>query len=114
MYTNKVKAEFNRISHANGMIFDLFPGYKSLLTAAGFSDVHATQEVCPIGTWPKDKRLKEIGRYFRVQFLGGAVDGYSLALFTRFGGWSVAEVEVLLAQVRNEIKGGKMHVYTHW
>ena len=96
------------------MIFDLFPEFESLLHDAFFSNVDMHQEICPIGTWPKDRRLKEIGRYFRVQFLGSAVDSYSLALFTRFGGWAPAEVEVLLAFVRNEIKTNKMHVYTHW
>lgn len=108
------QAEFNRISHTHGMVFDMVPQFEGLLRDAAFSDVDLHQEICPIGTWPKDKRLKEIGRYFRVQFLGSAVDSYSLALFTRFGGWSPAEVEVLLACVRNEIKTNKMHVYTHW
>ncbi|KAK5678761.1 hypothetical protein LTS12_029401 [Elasticomyces elasticus] len=95
------------------MVFDMAPEFQGLLREAAFSDIDLHQEICPIGTWPKDRRLKEIGKYFRVQFLGSAVDSYSLALFTRFGGWSPAEVEVLLACVRNEIKTNKMHVYTH-
>lgn len=108
------QAEFNKISHSHGMIFDMFPNFEGLLRNAAFEKVEIMEEVCPIGTWPKDKRLKEIGRYFRAQFLDGAVDSYSLALFTRFGGWSRLEVEVLLAHVRDEIKSNKMHVYTHW
>jgi hypothetical protein len=108
------QAEFNSISHANGMIFDMFPNFKGLLHDGGFENVQIVEEVCPIGSWPKNKRLKEIGRYFRAQFLDGAMDSYSLALFTRFGGWSPLEVQVLLAHVRNEIKSNKMHVYTHW
>lgn len=76
-------------------------------------DVIATERPCPIGTWPKDKKLKEIGRFFKHQFINMAVDSYSLALFTRIGGWSEAETQVLLAGVRNEFKGNKMHLYTH-
>ncbi|KAL1982336.1 hypothetical protein VTN96DRAFT_1430 [Rasamsonia emersonii] len=112
-FTFKWIAEFNKISHSHGMIFDMFPNFEGLLRNAAFEKVEIMEEVCPIGTWPKDKRLKEIGRYFRAQFLDGAVDSYSLALFTRFGGWSRLEVEVLLAHVRDEIKSNKMHVYTH-
>jgi hypothetical protein len=95
-------------------VFDNFPKFQGLLDKAGFDTVRTHEEVCPIGTWPKNPRLKEIGRYFRVQFIEGAVDSYSLALFTRFGGWSTMETEVLLAHVRAEIKSNKMHVYTHW
>ncbi|KAF5864000.1 hypothetical protein ETB97_008935 [Aspergillus alliaceus] len=108
-----IHAEFNRISHANGRVFDLFPQFKGLLGDAAFTNIQVHQEVCPIGTWPKDSRLKEIGRYFRAQFLWGGVEAYSMALFTRFGGWSPEEVEVLLAEVRREVKGNKMHIYTH-
>ncbi|OJJ34531.1 hypothetical protein ASPWEDRAFT_185016 [Aspergillus wentii DTO 134E9] len=112
-YTRKWIAEFNRISHKNGLIFDLFPEYQGMLKEATFENINVVEQVCPIGTWPKDRRLKDIGRYFRLQFLEGAVDSYSMALFTRLGGWSKEEVEVLLAHVRTEIKENKMHVYTH-
>ena len=96
------------------MEFDLFPEFKNLLEAAKFEKVETSQEICPIGTWPKDPKLKEIGRYFRFQFLFGAVDSYSMALFTRYGGWSAEEVEVLLSHIRSEVKSNKMHIYTHW
>lgn len=112
-FTYKWIAEFNKISNSLGRVFDNFPAYQGLLDKAGFQTVRTHEEICPIGTWPKNPRLKEIGRYFRVQFLEGAMDSYSLALFTRYGGWSTVETEVLLAHVRDEIKSNKMHVYTH-
>ena len=92
----------------------MFPQYTSLLEAVGFINIQSHEEPTPIGPWPKNKRLKEIGLFFQHQFLEGAVDGYSLALFTRLGGWSEAETQVLLAGVRKEIKSNKMHLYTHW
>jgi hypothetical protein len=109
-----VQETFNQISHDLGRVFDLFPEYKNLLEDAKFENVQAHEEVCPIGTWPKDRRLKEIGWFFRTQFLESAIDSYSLALFMRYGGWSRAEAEVLFAHVRQEIKTNEMHVYTHW
>ncbi|KAK5269265.1 hypothetical protein LTR99_010103 [Exophiala xenobiotica] len=91
----------------------MFPQYSDLLKNAGFVNVQTDEKPTPIGTWPKNKRLKQIGLFFEHQFLEGAVDGYSLALFTRLGGWSEAETQVLLAQVRQETKSKKMHLYTH-
>lgn len=66
-----------------------------------------------MGPWPKDKRLKEIGRWFLLQFVESGLQAYSLALFTR-NGWTEAEVQVLLAGVRAELKQVKMHLYTYW
>jgi len=106
-------AEFHRISRGAGLDFDVFPQYAGLLQGAGFVNVRTQEEPTPIGPWPKDKRLKQIGVFFEHQFLEAAVDGYSLALFTRLGGWSKAETQVLLAQVRQEVKSHKMHLYTH-
>jgi len=92
----------------------MFPQYSSLLQSAGFVDVQAHEEPTPLGPWPKDRRLREIGIFNVHQFLEAAVDSYSLALFTRLGGWTEAETQVLLSHVREEIKSNKMHVYTTW
>jgi len=111
--TRKWIAEFHRISHGAGIEFDIFPQFTSLLQSADFINIESHEEPTPIGTWPKDRRLKEIGVYFRTQFIEAAVDGYTLALFTRFGGWTEQEAQVIIAHVRKEITSNKMHVYTH-
>ncbi|KAK5098609.1 hypothetical protein LTR70_002497 [Exophiala xenobiotica] len=111
--TNRWYTGFHQIARAHGLEFDPFPQMPDLLRQGGFINVLATERPCPIGTWPKDKKLKEIGRFFKHQFINMAVDSYSLALFTRIGGWSEAETQILLARVRDEFKGNKMHLYTH-
>ncbi|KKY18340.1 putative phosphoethanolamine n [Phaeomoniella chlamydospora] len=112
-WTYKWIEEFNNISHSNGMIFDMFPNFAGLLRGGRFENVEVFEQPCPIGVWPKDKKLKEMGRAFRASFLDGALDSFSLALFTRFADWTPEEVQVLLAHVREEIRSNKMHVYTH-
>lgn len=92
----------------------MFPKFDSLLRSANFTAVEAFEAITPIGHWPKDKQLKEIGIYFRHQFINAAVESYSLALFTRLGNWTEAETQSLLAHVRDEVKSNKMHIYTHW
>ncbi|KAK3389162.1 S-adenosyl-L-methionine-dependent methyltransferase [Podospora didyma] len=103
--------EFRRLSRPLG--FDITPKLPGLFKEAGFEDVELLQKVVPCGTWPKDPALKEIGRWFRVQFLEMAIEAYTLALFTRVGGWSNDAVQVLLALVRAELKSNKLHVYTY-
>jgi len=42
------------------------------------------------------------------------MEHYSLAMFTRNGGWRLEEIQVLLAKVRSEILSNKSHLYTKW
>ena len=84
-----------------------------MLEDANFAGVERHDRIVPLGPWPKDMQLKRIGACFRMQFLEMAIEAYTMALFTR-NGWSEAETQVLLAQVRHEIRSGKMHIYTYW
>lgn len=95
-----------------GQSWDISPDMPKIIEDALFENVNYTELFCPIGTWPKDPRLKEIGRYFRAEMVDSAVESYSLALFTRFGGWTSLEVQVLLAHLRKELLSNKMHIYT--
>lgn len=40
-----------------------------------------------------------------------AVEAYSLALFTRFLGWTVDRTMIMCAGVKSEIKDLKLHLY---
>lgn len=112
MATHKWLTEFRRLSAP--LKFDIAPEIPGMLKEAGFEDVEFTQKIVPMGTWTKDPKLKEIGRWFRVQFIEMALEAYSLALFTRAGGWSNEEAQVLFAKVREELKSNKIHLYTYW
>ncbi|KAI9879150.1 MAG: hypothetical protein M1830_009409 [Pleopsidium flavum] len=75
---------------------------------AGFTEIHHEKMQVPIGLWPKDKRLKTIGAFNLTQILEG-LEAFSLALFTRVLGWSVDEVQVLLALVRKDLRDPSIH-----
>lgn len=51
------------------------------MTKAGFQDVTQRRFRVPIGTWPKDSRLKELGRYNRLQWEKG-IEGWTMRLLT--------------------------------
>lgn len=86
------------------------PRYKLLMEEAGYVDVKEVQYVWPQNPWPKDRKLKELGRWNLVNMLDG-LEGYSMALLTRAHGMSVEEVQVFLADVRRDMKDTRIHSY---
>lgn len=70
-----------------------------------------TPEQLPQNPWPKDPKLKELGRYQLLNMLE-ALPPYTYALFTRWLGWKRVEIEALLAGVRNELRDSSIHLYT--
>lgn len=85
--------------------------WKEKMIKAGFQDVHEKVFKLPQSPWPKDPRLKELGRYHQVNVLE-SLGPYTYALYTRILGWERTQIEVFLAAVRNEIKDLSHHLYT--
>jgi hypothetical protein len=83
---------------------------RSAMEEAGFKEITVLDLKLPIGVWPADPRLREAGKYALGAMLYG-LEGISLAIFTRFLGWQVDEMEVLLAQVRSEWRRRRVHSY---
>lgn len=52
------------------------------LREAGFVNVEERIIKCPIGTWPKDRKLKTVGLYWRTSIEDG-LEGLSLGPFVR-------------------------------
>ena len=77
-----------------------------------FDNVKSTERLAPMSPWPKDKRLKEIGRVMMVQYLEMGLEAYTLALFTRYGGWEEEPLKHLIAKVKEEATSRKFHLYT--
>jgi len=93
-----------------GRDFGRVPNYKSYLIECGFVDVVETQLVWPIGTWPRDKKMKMLGAWCKEDVLSG-LQGWSMAVLTRGLGMSPNEVEMLLMEVRNDINSKKLHAF---
>lgn len=111
-YTYKWLMEWRQLSAK--MQFDVFPQLPAIFNELPFEAVKTVENVCPLGAWPRNKKLKEVGRFFQLQFLDSALEAYTLALFTRVGGWQELEVKAMLARVRSEMQANKMHLYTFW
>jgi len=78
--------------------------------AAGFKNVVHQKFKLPIGPWPQDPQLRQVGLLNLKQVLDG-LEGFSLRLYCDVLGWSETEAHVLLAKVRRELMSGKLHCY---
>ncbi|KAI9806983.1 MAG: hypothetical protein M1833_002641 [Piccolia ochrophora] len=65
-----------------------------------YGQTHMTKAIQP---------QKTVGAWNLLQILEG-LEGFSLALFTRTLGWSLEEVQVLLAQVRKDLRDPAIHM----
>ena len=84
---------------------DEFP---QLFEGAGFVNVVSEMKKRPVNDWPKDPRMKEIGRYSCLNYLEG-LEGFTMAPFTRVLGWTPEEAQILVAKVKKETVTRRMH-----
>ncbi|KAM5362229.1 hypothetical protein ACJZ2D_012669 [Fusarium nematophilum] len=76
----------------------------------GFVNIEEKDFKVPIGAWPKDPKLKEIGKYAQAT-LEQDIEGYVLFMANTVEGWTKQEVEVYISLLRRELRAGRMHPY---
>lgn len=64
----------------------------------------------PIGAWPKDPVLKEVGKCQVVQSCA-AIDSYTPMLLEKVLGWGKEETQVLMAKAKGELRNPSIHLY---
>lgn len=94
-----------------GRGFDVAFNAKAWMERAGFTNVVQEVQKIPSTPWPKNRRLKEIGLYQQQNMLDASVS-YGQAHFTRVLDWTAEEYAVLSAQVRNELRDPKAHLFS--
>ena len=92
-----------------GRRMDIAPELLSITKKAGFITSSQAIIKSPMGIWPKNRRLKEMGAVGREIFNVGGAESYGLALMTRVLGWSVEEAKALCDQFKKDINNVKIH-----
>jgi len=72
-------------------------------------DLTNSRGQAPIGPWPTDRRMNELGRYAQAA-LEQDYEGYLLYMAS-LQGWSKDEVTVYCAHLKQEIRSGKHHPF---
>ncbi|KAM0271155.1 hypothetical protein ACHAQH_009174 [Verticillium albo-atrum] len=77
---------------------------------AGFVDLHEVNFKLPIGDWPLDPKLAEVGRATRLT-LETDLEGYTLYMWKDVLGWDQDEYQTFLTTMRGEMRSRKLHGY---
>ncbi|KAI8716871.1 hypothetical protein NCS52_00981700 [Fusarium sp. LHS14.1] len=78
------------------------------LEKAGFVDIEEKRHKSPIGSWPKDEKLRGIGQYAQLS-MEQDFEGLILFMTNVLGGWSREDIQVYITHLRREIRSGKKH-----
>lgn len=94
-----------------GKKMNIAPELKGLIKKAGFEDVTEKVYLIPLGPWPKDQKLKELGKWVSVS-TQDAVEAYGLRLYTQVLGWSPDPARIHFALVKAQLRRPSVHAYT--
>ena len=103
----------DRASSSVGKRLNVAHLHRQWMIDAGFVDVREDVRKVPIGHWPKDRKLKEIGRVQRVQMIE-AIPTFTVAFYTRVLGYSMEKTQLLIEGVRREFMDLRLHLYLKW
>lgn len=84
--------------------------HKQRLIDAGFVNIVEKNFKWPMNSWPKDPKMKDLGAW-GLEAIYEGLQALSLMHIVGVLGWSVEEVEVLLAQVRKDMRNTSIHAY---
>ncbi|KAA8914987.1 TAM domain methyltransferase [Sphaerosporella brunnea] len=79
---------------------------------AGFVDYDVTVKKMPLGAWPADKRMKELGKWMALMVESG-FEAYGLALLTRVLSLPTEEAKQLFEDCKKEVMNRTVHSYFH-
>lgn len=96
-------------AEAAGRPYVVAKNLKKLLEEVGFVDVQHTRLKLPIGLWPKNKKMKQLGAY-GLALASAATEAYGLALCTRVLNLTEEESKAKMKKAVEQISDRKTHV----
>ncbi|KAM5377937.1 hypothetical protein ACJZ2D_004841 [Fusarium nematophilum] len=80
------------------------------LKAAGFTDITSVDYKFPVGGWPKDPRMAEVGNFVQATLENDA-EGYTLLLWHNVLQWPKDDYQMFLMSFRKYLRNRKVHGY---
>lgn len=93
-----------------GKTFAIYDFNREMITQAGFVDVVEKKFKIPVGTWPSDPKMKELGQWNTLFCLEG-LESWSLYLLSTVLKWSYEEIQAHIMTMRKQILNRKNHAY---
>ncbi|KAK2787565.1 hypothetical protein FQN53_005014 [Emmonsiellopsis sp. PD_33] len=91
-----------------GVSLEYVPHVTTWMAEAGFQNIDRHVAKMPIGTWPKDKRLKLVGALMAAHYVQG-VEAFTFVLLREIMDWPQADIEALNARVRAVAQRKSIH-----
>ncbi|KAF2263573.1 S-adenosyl-L-methionine-dependent methyltransferase [Lojkania enalia] len=110
MYTQFSSSIINVGEQKTGMTFHTIDNLTKYMKDGGFTDIVEENFIWPIGPWPSDPHLKELGRWGERNWSDG-LEGWVLALYTRVLGWTYTDVQSFVSTFKSVIKDRRNHYY---
>jgi len=85
------------------------PTMKARMERVGFVECEAQTAVWPIGLWPKDKRLKEIGKWGLLGTLESLYP-FGVHILTKEG-WSLERIKTMCDKVAKSLNKNNYYTY---
>lgn len=80
------------------------------LASAGFVDIVEKKWSAPIGRWPRDPVLKEIGAC-HLQFLDESLEGFGTFLLKEVMRWGDPDILAFMGEMRKALKNPRLQSY---
>lgn len=100
----------SRASVSSGRPLEIPSNFTNFLTKVGYQNIKEKTFKLPFNAWPREQKMKEIGRFQCLNNIEG-IEGWTMALLTRELGWDKSQVEEYLVPVRKEFMNRKVHAY---
>jgi len=94
----------------SGQGFKIATSLDNFILDAGFDKVNHEEEKLSLGTWPADKKQKDIGAFMLLVTEHG-FESYGMALLTRTLGMDVQEANEFITEAKKESRSKKIHSY---
>ncbi|KAK4222787.1 S-adenosyl-L-methionine-dependent methyltransferase [Podospora fimiseda] len=109
------KELFKQAGEKMGQSFEIVEDDKfvDLIKNAGFKNVENKIIKAPVGSWPAEKKWKDVGQFNQLMLEMG-IEGFGLFALTHVLGWEYNEVQVFLAKVRAALRNKAWHSYCIW
>ncbi|PUU78206.1 S-adenosyl-L-methionine-dependent methyltransferase [Tuber borchii] len=100
----------NEAADKLGQEFKVAASLDSFILDAGFDKMSHEEMKISIGTWPADKKQKDMGAVMLLAIEHG-FESFGMAFFTRILGMEVPEAKELIAGAKKESRSKKIHSY---
>jgi len=101
----------NQAADLLGQEFKIASSLDRFILDAGFDNVHHEEMKLPLGTWPAEKKQKEMGAFFLLT-TENAYEAFGMAFFTRTLGMTIPEAQEVITAAKRESRSKKSHTYS--